>query len=102
MAVGSDYLNGFIHPFLPVSKKHNAAYKSEKLLLPRMLSLFQTSGLCFQCFLLLKLSLKLQVLESSHGVEAVCPLKAEHLQSGGEMYILYSQLSFGFTIRSLD
>lgn len=45
-------------------------------------------------FFLLKLCLKLQVLEGSHGGETACPLNAEHLQSGGEMYILYSQLWF--------
>ncbi len=34
------------------------------------------------------------MLDSSHGGEAACPLNAERLQSGGEMYVLYSQLWF--------
>lgn len=46
----------------------------------------------FFFFLLLKLCLKLQVLEGSHGGEAACPLNAEHLHSGDMMHILYSQL----------
>lgn len=45
-------------------------------------------------FFLLKLCLKLQVLEGCNGGEAACPLNAEHLQSGGKMYILYSHLCF--------
>lgn len=45
-------------------------------------------------FFLLKLRLKLQVLEGSSDGEAVCPLNAEHSQSGGKMYILYSHHCF--------
>lgn len=38
------------------------------------------------------------MLEGSCGGEAAFPLDAEHVQSGGAMYILYSQLWFALPL----